>query len=312
MKVALTVDMDNYREYQRLVDPDGAAPSFSFYDDAVPRFLDIFDRHGVRGTFFMVGCDAETPAHRAAIREIDQRGHEVANHSWSHPYNLRSLPRKQKVEEIARAEETIADILGERPVGFRCPSGELDREVLQILDERGYHYDSTVFPTPFMWLFMIYGKLFVRHADYQLGEVTAVFAPRRPYWPTAAKIHREQNGAGALDPSVLEIPFSAVPILGLPLYGTLFRMLGVRAFEWAAGWSARRGGPLHMIYHLMDLVDLQGSSLGEAIGRTPGLGVPFERREHFVDRSAATLTSLGQAVPLRELAADARAARGLA
>ena len=89
-------------------------------------------------------------------------------------------------------------------------------------------------------------------------------------------------------------------------------MLGVRAFERAVRWSAKGGGPLNMIYHLIDLVDLEGSSLGKAIGRTPGLGVAFERRQHFVDRSAAILATLGEAVPLCELAAEARSARGLA
>ena len=168
--VCASIDMDNYREYQSLVDPDSDGGGRSFYLDAVPRFLDSFDRHGIRGTFFMVGRDHQVAEHRRIVREIHERGHEIANHSYTHPYNLRSLDFASKRAEIVQAEEAIADIVGERPVGFRCPSGELDIDVFRILDERGYHYDSSVLPTPFLWLFMIYGKLFVRHPQYQLGE----------------------------------------------------------------------------------------------------------------------------------------------
>jgi len=311
VKVCVTVDLDNYREYRRLVDPEGADPGVSFYEDAVPRFLDVFDRHGVRATFFAVGRDAEVPAHARLLREMRARGHEVGNHSWSHPYNLRALPRAEKEVQVARAEVAISNALGERPVGFRCPSGELDREVLEILDERGYLYDSTVFPTPFMWLFMLYGKLFVRHGEYQLGEVTAAFAPSRPYLPSAARIHRERASASGPGPRVVEIPISDVPGLLLPFYGTLFRMLPPRVFEVLAAWSARRRDPIDMIYHLMDLMDLEGSPLEDAVARAPGLGVPFARRARFVERSVGALAALGEAVPLCEVAAAFRARVGL-
>jgi hypothetical protein len=323
VKVCASVDLDNYREYRRLVDPDGALPDVSFYDAALPRFLDAFDRHGMRATFFVVGKDLEVGAHRRAIREVAERGHEVGNHSWSHPYNLRSLPRREKEQEIARAEQALADAVGERPLGFRCPSGELDRDILQILDERGYLYDSTVFPSPFMWLFMLYGRLFVRHAHYQLGEVTAVLAPRGPYLPTAERIHRpqrsvagsrdaESRGPSASAPRVVEIPISAVPVLGLPFYGTLFRMLRPGVFDASLRLHARARRPvLTMIYHLLDLVDYRGSPLEEALRRTPGVGIPFERRERFMERSLASLARAGACVPLREAARDHLAARGV-
>lgn len=310
MRVCATVDMDNYREYRRLVDPGGATSSVSFYRDAVPRFLDIFDLHGVRGTFFAVGSDTEQAEHRRALREIHQRGHEVANHSWSHPYNLRALPRPEKEAEIVRADEALADALGERVVGFRCPSGELDSEVLEILDERGYLYDSTVWPTPFMWLFMLYGKLFVRHDDYALGQVRAAFSPQDPYLPTSDRIHKrrtlEQPG-----PGVLEIPISAVPGLMLPFYGTLFRMFPPGVFAWMTRLAKGRRDPIAMLYHLIDLVDLGDSSLAGAVARTPGLGVPFAQRTRFVDRSLEALVAVGDAVPLAEVAAAERVKLGL-
>lgn len=304
MKVCVSVDMDNYREYRRLVDPGGPAPERSFYDDAVPRFLDVFDRHAIRATFFMVGCDALRPEHRAVLREVVRRGHEIGNHSWSHPYNLRGLPRAQKEEEIARAELAIADCVGERPVGFRCPSGELDSEIFSILEERGYLYDSSVYPTWVLWLFMAYGRLFVRHADYQLGQPQVAFAPRRPYWPAAGRVHREHRRGEAPGPRVIEIPHS-VTWLGIPLYATLFRLLPPGALSLALrGHGAE---PVRMLFHLLDLAELGGSALEQALGRTPGVRVPFERRLRFVDAACAALAACGSAVPLCELARECHA-----
>lgn len=310
MKVCATVDMDNYREYRSLIDPDGADPEFSFYRDAVPRFLDVFDAHSVSGTFFVVGRDCRVAEHRALLREIHARGHEVANHSWSHPYDLRSRTRAEKEAEIADAGDAIADAVGEHPVGFRCPSGELDGEVLEILDEHGYLYDSTVFPTPFMWIFMVYGKLFVRHPSYGLGAIRAALSPRGPYLPSAERFYRERAPA-ASGPDVVEIPISVWPPRGLPFYATLFRLLGPGVFDRCVRWHGDVRGTIDMLYHLIDLVDLSGSALDDAVRRTPGLGLSFERRHRFVDRSLASLRAAGDAVPLREAAAAYRASCGL-
>jgi peptidoglycan/xylan/chitin deacetylase (PgdA/CDA1 family) len=301
MKVCISVDMDNYEEYRSLVDPAGAADSFSFYTNAVPRFLDLFDRHGIRATFFMVGRDAEVSGHRTVVREIAERGHEVANHSYTHPYTFRRLSRAEKVKEIEQAESAIADITGLRPLGFRVPSGELDNETLTILAERGYLYDSSIFPTPFLWLFMLYGKLFVRRSDYQLGEVTGVFAPGRPYRPSRDRIHRPA-APGSDAPPILEIPFSTVPSFGIPFYGTLLRLLGRRFFDLLLRGYGDRAPVLLSIFHLIDLVDLSGSALDEAIASMPGLGVPFERRERFMNHAFERMAAVGDAVPMLEFA----------
>ena len=303
MKVCITVDMDNYAEYQSLVDPSAAAGSFSFYDNAVPRFLDVFDRHGIRATFFMIGRDAKEASNRKVVREIAERGHEVANHSYTHPYNFRQLPRAERVAEIEQCEHAIADITGQRPYGFRVPSGDLDTETLEILAERGYLYDSSIFPTPFMWLFMVYGKLFVRRDDYQLGEVTAVLAPGHPYRPSREKIHKPAR-EGSSAPAILEVPFSTVPSFGVPFYGTLLRLLGRRAFDLLLRGYGRKRALLLPIFHLIDLVDLRGSALDAGISSMPGLGVPFERRERFMTHAFARMAEAGQAVPVVEYARE--------
>jgi peptidoglycan/xylan/chitin deacetylase (PgdA/CDA1 family) len=302
MKVCITIDMDNYREYRSLVDPSGDGAGPSFYLDAVPRFLDLFDRHGARATFFMIGQDGDRTDHRRLVREIAARGHEVANHSFTHPYNFRRLSRAEKEREISRAEATITDIVGVRPVGFRTPSCDVDGETLGLLQERGYLYDSSIFPSPFMWAFMVYGKLFVRHKDYQLGHPLAPLAPRRPYVPSLDRVHRPRQLTGGREPRILEIPFSVAPVLPVPFYSTLLRRFGCKGFSLLLRAYGRRQPVLHILFHLIELADFGDTSLGRAFARTPGLAVPFAERQRFISHAIGALTQSGETVTLRDLA----------
>jgi len=312
MKVCVSIDMDTYREYRRLVDPDGDADGPCFYDDGIPRFLDLFDDCGIRATFFMIGRDAEAPSNRERVREIVARGHEVANHSHTHPYNFRSLTHDEKRAEIENADAAIADLAGTRPVGFRTPSLDVDPATLELLAENDYLYDSSIFPGPFMWAFMLYGKLFVRHDEYSLGSLVTPIAPAQPYFPSATKLHRRVAAPAAEGvSSLVEIPISVVPGLGVPFYGTLMRMLGPKAFDACLRAFGRRKAVLLYALHLLDLVKLDGSSLEQAIGNAPGVGLPFERRRDFTSHVMHRLAEAGEAVPMREFAAGYRAEPGL-
>ncbi|MBW2667729.1 MAG: hypothetical protein JRE13_15695 [Deltaproteobacteria bacterium] len=215
------------------------------------------------------------------------------------------------VADHGQADSAIADILGTRPVGFRTPSLDVDTEVLELLAERDYLYDSSLFPGPFLWIFMLYGKIFVRHAGYQLGSLTAPLAPAQPYVPSATKLHRRAAPTAQGVSSLVEIPVSIVPVVGVPFYGTLMRMLGIRAFDLCLSAFGRRKRVLSYGLHLLDLVRLDGSSLEVAIRNTPGVGLPFERRRDFTHHVMRQLAKAGDAVPIRELASDYREELGM-
>jgi hypothetical protein len=313
MKVCISIDMDNYADYQSLVDPGGDDSGVSFYSDAVPRYLDALDEVGARATFFMVGRDGKREDNRAAVRSIAERGHEIGNHSYTHPYNFRHLPRPRKEAEIQQGDDAIADIIGERPVGFRTPSGDLDLETLSILWERDYLYESSVIPSPLlMWAFKLYGRVFVRRAEYNLGDFWTPFAPPWPYLPSARKLHRPAGPDEQRPAHVIEIPLSALPFLRVPFYATFLRMFPHRAFDWAVRAYGRKRPVLHMFFHLIDLFDLEGTSLGRSLRRAPGLGVPVERRRAFVAHAFARMTAQGKAITLSALARDYLESGGLA
>jgi len=302
VQVLISIDMDNYRDYRGLVDPDGDDLDVSFYE-SVPRFLELLDRLGARATFFMIGRDAEHRENRAAVQRIAAAGHEVGNHSFDHPYDFHNLSRSAKERQIVQGEAAIADILGRRPRGFRTPSGDIDLETLEILEERDYLYDSSVIPSPLLvWSFMVYGKLFVRHRNYNLGRFWSVLAPPQPYLPSRSKLHEPLDVRSGVERRVVEIPYSVVPGVRVPFYATLFRMFPPPVFDAAVRLHGRRRPTLHTLFHLIDLYDLKGTSLGRALERMPGLAVPFERRCRFVEHAFERMTREGEAITLEDAA----------
>lgn len=101
-EVAITID-------------DGPEP------EVTPRVLDLLDAHGQRATFF---CIAERVlAHPALAREIVARGHSIQNHTARHRHNFSFLGPRGFAAEIARAQDIVGDVTGQRPTCFRAPAG---------------------------------------------------------------------------------------------------------------------------------------------------------------------------------------------
>jgi peptidoglycan/xylan/chitin deacetylase (PgdA/CDA1 family) len=86
-----------------------------------PRVLDLLDQAGVCATFFCIASRAQ--AQPALTREIVARGHSVQNHSHAHRHNFSLLGPRAMAAEIARAQETLANITGTLPSCFRAPAG---------------------------------------------------------------------------------------------------------------------------------------------------------------------------------------------
>ncbi|WP_033211797.1 polysaccharide deacetylase family protein [Kitasatospora phosalacinea] len=100
------------------------------------RILDVLDRYAVPATFFCVGLHAL--AHRAELDRMAAAGHQIANHTWSHPY-LPDLSRTELLDQLGRTDEAIAKAVGDDPGPrmFRPPYGGRTPEVLRWIGESG-------------------------------------------------------------------------------------------------------------------------------------------------------------------------------
>jgi len=90
--------------------------------DDTPAMLELLDAHGAKATFFLVG---ERAAQRPAlVREILRRGHDLGNHSHSHPQAwFWALGPKAMAREIGQAQATLAAIAGQPPRWYRSVVG---------------------------------------------------------------------------------------------------------------------------------------------------------------------------------------------
>ena len=92
--------------------------------------LDILDQYGARATFFLIGSKVSGQA--SVVRSIQARGHQLGNHSWSHP-ELPKLSVDQIAGEIDRTNEAIRQATGVKPSILRPPYGAVNGVVLEQL-----------------------------------------------------------------------------------------------------------------------------------------------------------------------------------
>lgn len=108
----------------------------------LPRLLEMLDEFGIKATFFVPGRTAET--YPDAIKEIVERGHEIACHGYEYE-NFGLLSYEEQEERIAKAVKAIEDACGKKPAGFRAPMGDLMLEALNLARKYGMKYSSDLF-----------------------------------------------------------------------------------------------------------------------------------------------------------------------
>ena len=111
--------------------------------DAVLHILNEFD---IRATFFFLGRIARDLPH--LIKEVAQRGHEIACHSHDH-IRIYSMTREEFRQKVNSAKKHLEDVAGKPVYGFRAPDFSITTASLWALDilmESGFHYDSSIYP----------------------------------------------------------------------------------------------------------------------------------------------------------------------
>ncbi|WP_018250172.1 polysaccharide deacetylase family protein [Orenia marismortui] len=98
--------------------------------------LKIFRENNVNITFFFGGNWLEEYPH--LVKEIAANGHEVGNHSYTHPH-MASLNREQIEVELNKTGELIKDLTGKKPFLFRPPFGEYNNLLIKTCEELGYY-----------------------------------------------------------------------------------------------------------------------------------------------------------------------------
>lgn len=218
------------------VDLDGASDIYrmwgwrfegedTVFDTGLRNALEMFDRNQICATLFVIADSLDTPSKRALIEEARRRGHEIASHTFSHP-DLLQQDSARKREEIVRSRERIEQDLGVRVRGFRAPGYRLDLECIRMLADHGYQWDASAFPT----------KIFSQRFQ---TPVERLLAPHRPISGNA----------------FLELPLPDHRPSPVPFNPSYAHLIGMPYFRWGLKRKRSRGGPLVMLFHLIDFSD---------------------------------------------------------
>lgn len=223
--INVNVDVDNLYVYEGEYELSAGVSYDILYSEALPAMLSLFERFGVKATFFLIGQDLELESCRRFCMEASTLGHEIANQTFTHPEFLHRLSFVEKESEILRCHEAIADLIGIAPVGFRSPGYYLDKDILNVLLANGYVYDSSVLPTPFMFLMSLYIRLKTgRVPNKAFGRKRWTIASRHP----TIFFDPESNQR-----YLYELPIATLPFLRFPLHTTFVFMFGARYLELA-------------------------------------------------------------------------------
>jgi polysaccharide deacetylase family protein (PEP-CTERM system associated) len=183
------------------------------------RLLELFGKHHVKATFFVLGWIAEH--HPELISLIDSEGHEIGTHGYSH--TMLSLLTPQSFEaDLRQALRVTRSCVKEEIRGFRAPSFSLTKESfwsLGILAQHGIRYDSSVFPVGF-------------HPDYGISG-----APLSIY-----RIHD----------SILEFPMGCAEVFNLRVPcsgGGYFRMMPYAMTKALVRSCNKEGRPIVFYIH---------------------------------------------------------------
>lgn len=113
--------------------------AFTFDDGPDPQFtrqiLNIFRKVNGKATFFMVG--EQIDANEEIAREVYEAGHEIGNHTYSHP-DLTTLPLEKADKELQRMDERIQGLTGKSPSSFRPPFFQINESIAELASGAGY------------------------------------------------------------------------------------------------------------------------------------------------------------------------------
>lgn len=107
----------------------------SWGGDKTLGILDLLDEYDARATFFLVGIWVDK--YPQLVEEIHSRGHEIGNHSASHPH-MTQISESQMRQELDKCSDMIEELTGKRPTLFRPPYGDYNNKVVTLSRDEGY------------------------------------------------------------------------------------------------------------------------------------------------------------------------------
>jgi polysaccharide deacetylase family protein (PEP-CTERM system associated) len=143
----MSIDVEEWFQVEsmsRVVPRDTWPSRESRVEKAMDRMLELMADRNVKATCFVLGSVAERAPQ--LVRRIVDAGHEIASHGYGHQLIHESDPAGFRAD-VERSKDLLEDLSGQPVRGYRAPSFSLTDWAIPILEEVGFEYDSSLFPT---------------------------------------------------------------------------------------------------------------------------------------------------------------------
>ena len=276
----ISVDVDGLDLYYKIhgLTPSEGAPSI--YETGVVRFLDLFKKMGVKATFFVVAKDALNPNNKAILERAVLEGHELASHSFTHPYQLIRMEASAIEAELSQAEDALVPLRNGKPLaGFRAPGYNTSPVLLDLLVKRGYLYDSSFFPCPAYYLakgaFLGAYAMLGRPSESILGSPSVLWSSRHPH-----RLKKHGN--------LLEFPMTVTPGIRFPVIGTSLISMGKTGWK-IANKTLKRTPFVQIEFHAIDMTDHHEDAIEDVLLRQPDQRVPLSEKTGLFEKAISDL-----------------------
>ena len=256
-KCAISLNFDSMREAQ------GFPPDSIFRDESYFKVADrLFSLLGddVRISIYIIGKDLENKEIAARVKDWASAGHEIGNHTFSHPQDFGILKGKFLSDEITRAHELISEVTGVPPEGFISPGWSIPAQAYDVLHQLQYSYDLSCFASP--WIFPVTAKLIFN--ELRCGEFRTIFKTiqRQDYLScligkdVIQKINRLGQPAGEGEHGIYRLPMPKNSYLSLPIWHTAGFIFGFDRLAKQITKFSTSGRPFYYTMHPADLFEL--------------------------------------------------------
>jgi len=297
---SISLDLDNQWSYMKIHGDEGWDKYPSYFDIFVPHVLNVLDELNLKITFFIVGKDTESEDNRKYLRMIAERGHDIGNHSYHHESWLQTYSYEKIEKEIREAEEAILNATGHKPTGFRGPGFSWSKDLLKVLQSRGYKFDASTLPTYLGPLARMY---YFKKSDLSkeekkarkelFGKFSEGFRKLKPY--------KWDLGDGK---SITEIPVTTMPVFKLPFHLSYLIYLGNISIplmnlylNTAITMCKITKTPISFLLHPLDLI---GGDQISQLAFFPGMNVSSDKKVNVFKKVIVLLQKNYEVVNMNE------------
>ncbi|MBU0767032.1 polysaccharide deacetylase family protein [Patescibacteria group bacterium] len=237
--IALTIDAEQWNCPLLEGKDSEENKNISYSRDGNEVLLELFKKYDIKSTFFVTGFFGEKESQQ--VKLLNNNGHEIACHGYHHYW--RGNKNLSIKEEVSKSKDVIGNIINKKISGFRAPQLQYSSELIEVLNEEGFIYDSSLHPTC------------IPGAYNNISQPISIFKP-------------------LIDSNILEIPVAVSP-MRLPIGWMFMRLFGIDRTIRCCKKLIEKGITPVIYFHSWELVGVKSKNV--PFYYTYRTGMPFAK-----------------------------------